>query len=330
MEVVRVQNLAGDCLAVLVTCTPSWQADIKATVGRAWHIAPLCQKLLCGCLVLDGTEQLPEVFGEGKDQFLVMLVSTTELYRSLVRGNISLQEEQDLQAMVRDSRGTCREGLLPEFINHLSGNASTRSRVLAILSECSQGRDLVFDAVQSCMDDDDLSVREAAVVALANLVETEGSERSVVALAAQQGNSSYRVRVRVFREMGRVVERGNAHAIKATADLLEHHAIDIRAEAAMRMDTLSDSGREVALAAVEQRLEHHEVGVRHAATLALGCLARPDHQRSLRALTARLNDSEESIVQLARSGLVRMGVSVWPVAGSARNYDQNRSSARQV
>lgn len=283
---------------------------MKEGVSRAWHIAPLCQQLLHGSLVLHGSEQLHDVFDEGEDWSLVMVVSTVELYRSLVRGNISLQEEQDLQAMVRNSRGTCREGLLPEFINHLSGNASTRSRVLATLSECSQGRDLVFDAVQSCMDDDDLTVREVAIVAMANLVQHEKSARAVVALAAQQGNSSYQVRVRVFREMGRVVERGNAHAIKATADLLEHHAIEIRAEAAVRMDTLSDSGRQVALAAVEQRLEHHEVGVRFAATLALGRLARPDHQRSLSALTARLNDSEESIVQLARSVLVRMRVMV--------------------
>jgi len=305
MEVVRVHNLAGECLSVPVSFTSRWQLEVKEGVSRAWHIAPPCQQLLHGSLVLHGTEQLHDVFDEGEDWSLVMVVSVVELSRRLVSSGMSQREEKDFLEMAGRIRGFCREGLVRALIGHLSGKVSTRRHALRVLSMCSEGcEDLVFDAVQSCTDDDDLSVREAAVVALANLVEIEGSVRNVVALAAQQGNSSYRVRVRVFREMGRVVERGNAHAIKATADLLEHHAIEIRAEAAVRMGSVSGMGNPQALAAVEARLKHQEAGVRCAAIVAMGHL----DARSLEAVVACLRDPDQSVVRAARTALTRMGV----------------------
>lgn len=120
------------------------------------------------------------------------------------------------------------------------------------------------------MDDEDLSVREAAVVALANLVENERSARSVIALAAQQGNTSYRVRIRVYREMNRVLDKDNVHhAIETTEKLLENVDLFVRREAAARVAFLSEIAGEVALPAVRQRVHHHDAGVRQWEAVAL-------------------------------------------------------------
>uniref|UniRef100_A0A7S1A2K7 Uncharacterized protein n=1 Tax=Noctiluca scintillans TaxID=2966 RepID=A0A7S1A2K7_NOCSC len=270
MEVMRVYNLAGDELVVHVTDTACWQTDVKAAVACAWHVAPLCQQFLCGALLLDGTEGFYEVFAD-EDVRLYLLVSTVELSKRLLEGKISLQEEQELLEMARYNAGSCREVLVCVLIGHLSDQVSTRCCAIVMLSKLSMGcEDLVFDAVQNYMDDESLSVREAAVVALANLVENERSARSVIALAAQQGNASYRVRVRVYREMDRVLDKGNVHhAIEATAKLLENVDFFVRREAAARIAKLSENAGEVALAAVSQRVHHHDAGVRQWAAVAL-------------------------------------------------------------
>ena len=44
--------------------TNSAQADVPAAVDGAWHIAPLCQMLVCGVHVLDGTETHEDVLKE--------------------------------------------------------------------------------------------------------------------------------------------------------------------------------------------------------------------------------------------------------------------------
>ena len=41
-----------------------WQDDVLAAVHGAWHIAPLCQLLVCGVHGLDGTETHEDMFEE--------------------------------------------------------------------------------------------------------------------------------------------------------------------------------------------------------------------------------------------------------------------------
>jgi len=187
-----------------------------------------------------GTEGFDEVFVD-EDVRLHLLVSTVELSKRLLEGKISLQEEQDLLEMARYNAGSCREDLVCVLIGHLSDQVSTRRCAIVMLSKLSMGcEDLIFDAVQNCMDDEDLSVREAAVIAL----------------AAQQGNTSYRVRIRVYREMNRVLDKGNVH-----------HAIETTGRP--RVAKLSEIAGEVALPAVRQRVHHHDAGVRQWEAVAL-------------------------------------------------------------
>ena len=276
-----VISLSGES-AALVAKREDTVGSLKARIAELWQVPALCQTLLLRGEVLDDEDLVGACLAEGAEPIGVsMVVSVARAIKDL--GHEKLQ---------------ARQGALVD---------------LARLGP--RGGEDAWQAASRCLDDREISVRRAAVTAVASLAPTLGSDRrAVAALCFALGDVANAVREEAAKRIAQLVvaaDKGEqAGLVTQVLERLEDDAV-----ATARSAALSSLGCMVEEATVDPRVsaallssfkDPHQA-VRRAAVSALGVAVQSKGDPAvILALCQMLEDQDPLVRRSAADALERV------------------------
>jgi len=133
-----------------------------------------------------------------------------------------------------------------------------------------------------------------------------GGVQAVAAVCGCLEDTDVTVRIAAVEAMAQVVEKGDQHAIDAVIGRMEHAAGYIRGAAVMALATVAEKGDQHAVAALIRRLDDADLSVRNAAVEALAHFPEKGDVHALAALIGRLEDADGAVRQAAVKALAHV------------------------
>eukprot|EP00930_Biecheleria_cincta_P030856 TRINITY_DN21389_c0_g1_i1.p1 TRINITY_DN21389_c0_g1~~TRINITY_DN21389_c0_g1_i1.p1 ORF type:complete len:467 (+),score=80.39 TRINITY_DN21389_c0_g1_i1:102-1502(+) len=157
-----------------------------------------------------------------------------------------------------------------------------------------------MQALLSSLEDVDEEVRQAAVCALAKIIE-EGDVHAIDAVSERlRSYAFWRCRCSALQLLALITPKGNRRAFAAVTDQMKHVDACVRQAALETLAKIAEKGDEQAIAAATALMEDVDARVRRSALDTLMKTLESSDERALAAIDRCQNDADWSIRQAAK------------------------------